>query len=214
MRRPPNAATAAAGRTAPVAEAIPGEIVARLLALAEELAGWVRDHRDSALAEQEGAVLAAVRSALPDLLGAVVRAGTSALVPGMAGARRHCPRCGRRARVDQWRTRRVRTACGEVAVDRPWYRCRPCRRGFSPVDETLALAPRARPSATLEAWVVRLGTATTFREAAAVLADLTGLLVAPDTVRAQSQRCGLALEAAQQAAIAAVQTAQEAAGAV
>ena len=192
-------------------EAIPSEIVARLLALAEELARWAREHRDAPLAEQESAVLAAVRSALPDLLGAVVRASTSALDRGLAGVRRRCPRCGGRTRVDQWRTRRVRTVCGEVAVARPWYRCRPCRRGFSPVDETLALAPRARLSATLEAWVVRLGAATTFREAAALLDELTGLVVAADTIRAQSEACGLAVEAAQQAAITTVLATQEAA---
>lgn len=195
-------------------EAIPRAIVARLLALAEELTTWADEHRDATLAEQEGAVLAMVRATLPDLLGALVRLTSSALDPGVGGVRRRCPRCGRRARVDQWRTRHVRTVCGPIAIARPWYRCRSCRRGFSPVDQSLELASRARLSATLSGWVVRLGATTTFREAALLLEELTGLTVAPDTVRAQSEQCGTALVAAEDRAVAQVRATQEPAAAV
>jgi hypothetical protein len=182
--------------------------------MAEALTTWAVHHRDASLAEQEQAVLAEVRTVLPDLLGALVRLTSSALDPGVGGVRHRCPRCGTRARVDQWRTRRVRTVCGLIPISRPWYRCRSCHRGFSPVDQSLDLAPRARLSATLTGWVVRLGAATTFREAALLLEELTGLTVAADTVRAQSAACGTALATAEDRAVAQVLHTQEPAAAV
>lgn len=197
-----------------MAEALPDGILARLTALAAELPALAQRHRDAPLAVQEAAVLSAVRAALPDLLTAVVQLATSALDPGMARLRRRCPQCDRRVRVDSWRSRQVRTTCGPITLPRPWYVCRPCGHGFSPVDATLALSPRARLSEPLTAWVVRLGATTTFREAAALLTDLTGLEVAPETVRVHSERCGAALAAAHDAAAPQVLATQEAATAV
>jgi hypothetical protein len=71
-----------------------------------------------------------------------------------------------------------------------------------------------RLSAPLTAWVVRLGATTTFREAAAILEELTGLSVAADTIRAQSTAAGAALASAEQTAITHVQATQEAAASV
>ena len=190
-------------------EALPVSILARLSALGAELAQWAQQHRDAPLVEQEAAVLAAVRTALPDLLGAVVRLSVTALDPGVTRVRRRCPTCDGRTRVQSWRPRRLQSICGPLTVSRPWYHCRRCQHGFSPVDQTLDLAPRARLSDGLRAWVVRLGATTTFREAAALLTELTGLVVAPDTVRAQSEQCGSALAAAEQAAVAQVLATQE-----
>jgi hypothetical protein len=195
-------------------EALPNSIVARLRTLATELQAISRRQRDASLAEHEAAVLAVVRDALPALLTAVVEAATSAFDPGVATVRQRCPRCGRRVQVDGWRSRHVRTVCGVVTLRRPWYACRPCGHGFSPVDATLALPARARLSATLRAWVVRLGATTTFRDAAALLTDLTGLTVAPDTIRVQSEQCGAALVAADERAIAQVLATQESADTV
>jgi hypothetical protein len=197
-----------------VDEALPTGILARLTALALELQGSAQQRRDTSLAAHETAVLTAIRAVLPDLLTAVIQVATSALDPGVASVRRRCPHCDGRTRVDSWRPRQVRTACGLITLRRPWYVCRPCGHGFSPVDATLALAPRARLSETLTAWVVRLGATTTFREAAAVLEDLTGLGVAPDTIRAQSERCGTVLAATQDAAVAQVLATQDAAAEV
>jgi hypothetical protein len=197
-----------------MSEALPAGIVARLMTLAAELQAIAQRHRDGSLAAYEAAVLAAVRGALPALLTAVVEAATSALDPGVATVRQRCPRCGGRTRVDSWRPRQVGTVCGPITLTRPWYRCRPCGHGFSPVDASLALAPRARLSDALRAWVVRLGATTTFREAATILEELTGLVVAPDTIRAQSTQCGAVLAAADETASTQVLATQEAAAAV
>jgi hypothetical protein len=192
-------------------QALPAAMLARLSALGAELIAWAAAHHDAPLAEQEQAVLAAVRAALPDLLGVVIQLSQTALDPGVTGVGRCCPRCGRRVRVQEWRPRQVQTVCGTLSLRRPWYRCRPCRQGFSPLDTALRLPARARLSPALTAWVVRLGATTTFREGAALLDDLTGLLVAPDTIRAQSEQCGTALAVTQEAAIAQVRATQEAA---
>lgn len=192
-------------------EALPGGIVAGVEALGADLVALAQRLRDAPLAEQEQAVLTVVRAALPTLLTAVVEASTSALDGGVARVRHRCPRCDRRVRVHSWRPRQLHTVCGTITLARPWYVCRPCGYGFSPVDRTLHLPERLRLSAGFHAWLVRLGATTTFRDAVAVLAALTGLSVAPETVRQHSERHGAALDDQQQGAIAQVLRTQAAA---
>ena len=108
---------------------IPGEIVACLERLGEALAAWCEEGRDRTLAEHEAAVPARVRAA--------------------------CPGCGRKAAPwEAARARQVVTQCGAVALARPWYHCRRCRRGWSVVETTLGVPPRAQASAGLERWVL------------------------------------------------------------
>ncbi len=59
----------------------------------------------------------------------------------------------------------------------------PLPPGGSAVDATLGLPPRARISPALHTWLARLNVTTTEREAATLLADLTGVVVAADTIR-------------------------------
>jgi hypothetical protein len=188
---------------------LPPAIVAGLEALGTELATWAREHRDSTLAEQEQAVLARVRAALPGLLGAVLTLSTRKLDPGLRRTPEPCPRCGQRCRVQSWRRRQMTTICGRVAWERPWYVCRGCGHGWSPVDRTWDVAPRARLSGGLQEWLARLGAATDFAEAQEWLERLTGVQVAKETVRQQAEQQGATLEQAQQAANAHVETWQE-----
>jgi hypothetical protein len=185
-------------------------MVARLSELGATLVQWATDHRDAPLAEQEAAVLSAVRAVLPALLETVVQLSVRDLDPGVRWVARRCPRCDRRVRVQSLRPRQAQTRCGPVTLTRPWYHCRPCRHGFSPADATLGLAPHARLSPGLQDWVVHLGTAVPYREAAALLQLLTGQAIAPDTVRAQTTTAGTVVEAANQQAIAHVQASREA----
>src|SRR5207248_800550 len=115
---------------------------------------------------------------------------------------------GQRCRVQSWRPRRVMTGCGRVTWERPWYVCRRCRHGWSPVDQTLAVAPRARLSAGLQDWLAELGAATDLAEAQAWLARLTGRPVSKETVRQQAEQQGAALAQGQQAATTHVATTQ------
>jgi hypothetical protein len=185
-----------------VAEALPEGIVARLTELGVELAAWARDHRGADLAAHEQAVLGAVRAALPGLLGEVVRLATPGLDGRHAPLREACPRCGERRRARGWRPRAVLTVCGPVAVERPWYVCRRCCHGWAASDAVLGVAARARLSAGVDGWAVDLGQATDFREAAALLERLTGLALAPETVRRHTEAAGAALDRAEAAAAA------------
>lgn len=153
-------------------EALPVGMLARLDALGADLAAWAATHRDAPLADAEWAVLGAVRSALPDLLGAVVQASTTDLDARQRLGRRACPTCGRSAQVQSWRVRRVQTTCGVLRLERPWFHCRRCRHGWSPVDGVLQVARGAQPSAALHHQVVEVGAATTFAEAERLLGAL------------------------------------------
>jgi hypothetical protein len=188
---------------------LPPGIVAALEQLGTELLAWAQTHRDSSLAEQEQAVLTRVRAALPQLLSAVLHLSTRKLDPGLRRTAERCPGCERPCRVQSWRPRAVLTVCGRVVWARPWYVCRACRHGWSPVDGTLAVAPRGRLSVGLQEWLARLGAEVDFAEAQAWLERLTGLHVAKETVRQQAEQQGARLEQVQQAAIAQVERTRE-----
>jgi hypothetical protein len=186
-------------------EAVPASIVAGLEQLGEKLADWVQTHRDAPLVTHEEGVLAAMREALPALLEAVVEESTTALAPEQQRLRAACPDCGTRTPARrQWRRRTVTTRCGTLQYERPCYWCRGCQRGWCPADTTLAVAPRARVSAGLDAWLGDLGALAPFRTAAGLLHRLTGIAVSSETLRQYAERQGAALEAAQQAATARV----------
>ncbi|MGH2461015.1 MAG: ISKra4 family transposase [Chloroflexota bacterium] len=186
-------------------EALPPAIVAPLHDLATELTNWAWSHPDPSLATIEQQVMAQVRAVLPTLLAAVVGLTTRSLASHRAPSRLPCPGCGTPVRVQSWRSRQVQTTCGPLAIERPWYTCRGCQHGWSPTDQTLEVAPHHRLSVGVHAQVARLGATTTFREAADLLAFLTGTPLSPETVRAHTEAEGTIREAAQQDAIAQVQ---------
>lgn len=152
-----------------------------------------------------------VRAALPGLLQVVMELATPDLAPGLATVARRCPACDHLMRMHSLRARTVRTIGGRVTLRRPYSRCASCGQGFCPADRALALTTTAHLSAGLRAWVVALGATTPYREAAGVLARLTGLVVAADTIRAHTTTAGHALVAADAAARATVQATRAAA---
>lgn len=181
---------------------LPEKIVAVVEALAEDLADWCVVGRDQTLAEHEEAVLERVRTVLPLLLRAVVEQATSGLDVRLAHARVACPGCGEKVEPHgRPRRRQVATQCGTVTLERPWYHCRGCGHGWSVVETTLGVASRARLSEGLRSWVVRLGAATPFREAAEVLAALTGLELGAETIRRHAEATGTTLREAEDAAV-------------
>lgn len=189
---------------------LPREIVAQVEALGAALRQCVREQQGAPLADQEGAVLAAVRAALPGLLATVVQLATPDLAPGIAAVRRRCPGCDRLVRMQSRRPRTVHTTCGPLTLTRAWYVCTACAQGFRPADRTLAVGAHARLSPAFPAWLVELGATTTYREGAALLARLTGLAVAADTLRVHTIAVGEQLAGADDAAITQVQATREA----
>jgi Uncharacterised protein family (UPF0236) len=202
------------GRTR-MSRTLPEQIVAVVEALAEDLADWCVEGRDRTLAEHAEAVLERVRRVLPLLLGAVVEQATSGLDPRLARAREACPQFGRKVEPHgRPRRRQLATQCGTVTLERPWYHCGPCGHGWSAVETTLGVAGWTRVSAGLRSWLVRLGAAAPFREAAEVLDALTGLELGPETIRRHTEAAGTALRAAEDAAVAQVERTREAAESV
>jgi hypothetical protein len=181
------------------------------MTLAEELADWCVEGRDASPARHEARVLRLVWRILPLLLRAVVEVATSALDPRLARARSACPGCGRKTEPHQVRGRQVLTTCGLLTLARPWYHCAGCQRGWSAAETVLGVARSTRVSDGLRAWLVRLGATAPFRDAAAVLAELTGLELSPETVRRHTVDAGLALRAAEDAAVGTVERTREAA---
>src|SRR4051812_30350884 len=176
---------------------IPEQIVAAVSELAESLASWCEDGRDGRLEQHETAVLERVRQVLPRLVEAVVEGATSELAPRVREARAACPSCGRRGKPHQERTRQVLTQCGVVTIERPWYTCERCHHGWSVAETTLGVGSRQRTSAGLLGWLVRLGATTDYRKAAELLEELTGLEVAPETIRRACVRVGTAIRTAE-----------------
>jgi hypothetical protein len=179
-------------------------MVAELEALGRALVGWAQHHRDASLAEQEQGVLEQIRAAAPRLLAVVLRAATTSLDARQARLPEPCPRCAARTRGHGWRSRRVLTRCGEVTLERPWYRCAACQRGWSPTDRTLGLE-RGHASAGVLHWLVDLAAGQTFRETVSVLRELAGVTISAETVRRLAEMHGTAQAEAQTATAAAVQ---------
>lgn len=192
-------------------EPLPTDILACVSALGATVAQWAHEHGGATLAEQEAAVQAAVRAALPALLGAMRRLTTPDLDPALSAVQRRCPGCDHLVRMQSVRPRTLLTSCGAVTYRRSYYPCPRCHTGFCPADAVLGVTPNRHVSATLDAWLVSLGTSTTFDEAVALLAQLTGLSVGAETVRQQCLVAGAALRAAEDAAVVQVQATQEAA---
>jgi hypothetical protein len=193
-------------------QSLPVDILAQLLALGTALVQVAQQQRERAgtLADLEVGVRTATQAALAGLLGAVVPLATPDLDPAIATVRRRCPRCERLTGTPEQRERTLRTTCGSLTLTRSWYHCARGQAGFSPVDAALAVPPRARISPALQAWLVRLTVAAPPREAAAVRADLTGLVVHPDTLREHTTAVGAARADADEAAVARVQATREA----
>lgn len=199
----------AARRKLLLAESLPGSMVTQLEALGTALLAVAKEHRDGSLATLEKEVLRAVRASLPGLLEEVLKTSTADLQPVLAHWQQSCPNCGERTQVQSWRQRTVRTVCGTITFERPWFVCDQCQRNFSVVDHTLKLEPRARLSEGLREWVVGLGATMSFMEAAHWLKKLTGLEVSDETIRQHTERRGEKLEAAQQLASEQVKKTQE-----
>jgi hypothetical protein len=190
---------------------LPPVIVAQLEVLGGALARGAQAQSGASLATHEATVLTAVRTAVPQLLAAVLHLATPDLDPGIATVQRRCPGCAHLVPLHSHRPRTVTTTCGVLTVRRPWYACATCHHGFAPADQALGIAAHGRLSAGFQAWVVDLGATTTYRESARLLRRLTGLRVAADTIRAHTTAVGEQVATADEAAIVQVQRTREAA---
>ena len=178
------------------------QMLARAEALVNELSTWAADHPEADLDAREGVVLEYGRALLGELLG---------LLAGAAGARSPaCPNCGLRSvrPVQRQRPRTLQTRCGVISIPRQRLSCPGCGVSWQPLDRVLGLTPRQRSSLGAQRWQARLGAVTTFREAAVLLEELTGVAVGAETLRTHAERLGTEVEGRQQAHLAHVQAEQ------
>ncbi len=195
-----------------LADSLPETMVTQLEALGTALLSVAKEHRDASLAVLEEQVLTVVRSYLPGLLEEVLKISTMALQPALSHWQQPCPKCGRRSPAQSWRRRTVKTVCGSISFERPWFVCHYCQHNFSTVDATLQLEGRVRLSEGVREWLIGLGATTSFVEAAEWLRRLTGLEVSAETIRQHTERRGQEFEAVQRLATERVKETREPAG--
>ncbi len=105
-----------------------------------------------------------------------------------AGARLPCP-CGARARHAGRRPKTFTTALGEMRLQRAWYHCGACGKGFAPRDRALGLDGGSLSPAALRMTGLAAARAS-FAEGSALLRELAGLGIDPKSVERHAEALG------------------------
>ena len=146
-----------------------------------------------------------VLRSLKELGGALLVGLAQLLVPSDPPPTHPCPG-GASACFERLRPATCRTLLGPRTLRRPYYLCSACHHGFAPLDQQLGWCA-GRRSAALDELLALLGaTQDSFTEAASVLARLSLVELAPNTVRAATEELGQVLAEAEQAQIEALQS--------
>jgi len=154
-----------------------------------------------------GAVLGvledAMRAALASAGAALLQAVLDQQDDGYAGPRAGCVSCGGQAGHAGSRPKTITTVLGPVTLQRAWYHCAACRRGFAPRDRQLGLLPGGALSPGLAEMTALACAEVSFARAAALLAGLAGITLSPKTIERSAEASGAtAREAAGQEAAA------------
>jgi len=91
-----------------------------------------------------------------------------------------CPQCGGSVRSRGLVSRTVETLVGQVSLERPYFYCLECKRGFYPLDEALELSQRRKQWDVQEAGA-RLAAEVPFETAQELFSQLTGLSLSNHT---------------------------------
>jgi hypothetical protein len=110
-----------------------------------------------------------------------------------------CPHCGAWARFRATETRQLITRHGEHTLSRRRYYCRPCHRGFVPLDRTLAL-DHGETTLQVRLWIAELAPRVALAEGNALLNRLTGVTLGTSTFERIAVHIGTALRTAEQTA--------------
>jgi hypothetical protein len=125
------------------------------------------------------------------LLGAVVRSRGAK----EAAARTHvCEECGRTlARQRQLHRRTLESRHGEIEIERPYFYCRHCQRGYHPFDAALELAPE-RKQYDLQRAAAELFTEVPFARASQLFERLTGIPMTDHCLQDVAAKLGAAAD--------------------
>ena len=97
--------------------------------------------------------------------------------------------CGAHARYAGRRPKTFTTALGEIELERAWYHCDDCDRGFSPRDRALGLEGTALSPAALRMTGVAAARVS-FAETSALLRELAGLDIDAKTAERRAEALG------------------------
>src|SRR5205823_1974453 len=92
-----------------------------------------------------------------------------------------CPRCGVAWAARGPVRRTVETLVGAVALERPYFYCVPCQKGFSPLDAALELLPQ-RKQGDIHKAAAQLAAEVPYDTAAELFQELTGVGLSDHTV--------------------------------
>jgi hypothetical protein len=112
--------------------------------------------------------------------------------------RRACPGCGQAVYWKQYTSRQCISTLGEFEIERAYYYCPACRRGWCPLDEVRGLG-RSELSPMAQELASYLGAFMPFRRAAELLSRSGLLHISHDTVNRATVAIGRQLSHQQQA---------------
>ena len=126
-----------------------------------------------------GQVLALVETAARDAANRIGQALIQHALQVPAGRPTGPVSCGQghRARMAGVRSRTIRTALGEVHLERSWWHCAACHSGFAPVEAGYGVSA-AGTSPGYDKILSLAGTEHPFRASASLIGELTGIRLA------------------------------------
>ncbi len=141
-----------------------------------------------------GAVLSvledAMRAALASAGAALLQAVLDQQDDGYAGPHAECVSCAGQAGYAGSRPKTITTVLGPTTLQRAWYHCAACRRGFAPRDRQLGLLPGGALSPGLAEMTALAGAEVSFARAAGLLAGLAGITLSPKTTERSAEASG------------------------
>jgi len=139
----------------------------------DQLAPWFEQPRAPTLPELSG-LFTRTRS---QLLGGCLQALTEALYGELREQRQiDCPGCAKRLSRKRLDPKQLNTLQGTFTLERPYFYCQDCNRGYHPLDQALELT-RAFHQYDVQEKVLKLATEMPYERAAELVSELTGVAV-------------------------------------
>ncbi len=162
------------------------EIVAAGLAEVKQIAARIA--QSSELAEQNfGGLEFLVRRLMLDLAAKILKPALERLNGGYQGNTIRCS-CGRPARFKGQREAWLDTIMGPLRLEKAYYYCSGCGRGFSPLEEMTGL--KAGRTVALRRLISLAGVEDAFERGARLLEEMAGIKVSDNTVERVAERAG------------------------
>ena len=162
------------------------EIIAAGLAEVKQIAA--RIVQSSELAEQNfGGLEFLVRRLMLDLAAKMLKPALERLNGGYQGNTIRCS-CGRTARFKGQREAWLDTIMGPLRLEKAYYYCSGCGRGFSPLEEMMGLKAGRTPA--LRRLIGLAGVEDAFERGARLLEEMAGIKVSDNTVERVAEQAG------------------------